>query len=66
MATRSDVEKFQGGTRSAERAGALRGRGPWPAASASGATRGGKERRESREKERENDVWGPRVRFEFS
>ena len=49
------------------RDGALRRRGAWPAASRTAdADRGGKERAERVERKRENDVWGPRVRFEFS
>ena len=55
FATRGEVEMLQEGTRSAEKAGARRGRGPWPAASASSADRGRRERkRESRERERLN------------
>jgi len=58
---RGVVEKLQGGTRGAERAVALRGRGPWPAASASGATRGGKERTERVERKRERMTCGVHV-----
>jgi len=47
--------------------GARRVHGAWPAASrTAGAERGGQESTERVERKRENDVWGPHVRFEFS
>ena len=59
MAPRGEAERLR-----ETKDGARRGHGAWPAASrTAGAEREGKERVE---RKRENDVWGPHVRFEFS
>ena len=48
------------------RDGARRRRGTRPVSSASSAKTGEGERNERVKRKRENDLWGPRVRFEFS